>query len=386
MGIGDIIDQVRSGAEASREDVIAMLSAEGRDRELLFENARDVRDGKFGDKVFAYGFVYFSTYCHNNCTFCYFRRTNGIDRYRKTPEEIVDLALDLKEEGIDLVDLTMGEDDRMYGDGFSGLVDIVSRVHGLGVSVMVSPGAVGEEAMPRLKEAGADFFAVYQETYNRELYSRLRPEQDFDFRCNQRAWARAAGMLTEDGMMVGLGETVADRADAILAMCAGPCEQIRCMTFVPQAGTPLQNLEPTGSGMELKAIAAMRLLRPDRFIPATLDVEGVGGMKARLDAGASTITSIVVPRRHLAGVAQPEKDIESGARGVDHVFELVDGMGKKVASQRDFSAMLRRMKDAIPRRRLNTRSPHPRCGVPAGPYPAERGRPALLPRRSRTAG
>ena len=97
MGIGDIIDQVRSGAEASREDVIAMLSAEGRDRELLFENARDVRDGKFGDKVFAYGFVYFSTYCHNNCTFCYFRRTNGIDRYRKTPEEIVDLALDLKE-------------------------------------------------------------------------------------------------------------------------------------------------------------------------------------------------------------------------------------------------------------------------------------------------
>ena len=226
-------------------------------------------------------------------------------------------------------------------------MEIISGVKKLGISIMASPGAVKKEAMPKIKAAGADFYAVYQETHNRDLYSKLRLEQDFDFRYNQRVWAREAGMLTEDGMMVGLGESMEDRADAILTMGAEKCEQIRCMTFVPQAGTPLQTLEPMDSYMELKSIAVMRILFPDRFIPATLDVEGIEGMKSRLDAGASTITSIVVPHRHLAGVAQPEKDIESGGRSVQHVFDLVADMGKRIATQNEFRSMIDKLEERI---------------------------------------
>lgn len=347
LEVSDILDAVRNGATATSQDVVKLLSAEGREMEDLFAEAREVRDRQFGKHVFAYGFVYFSTYCHNNCTFCYYRRTNNIERYRKSPEEIISLAADLKDAGIDLVDLTMGEDERMYADDYSELLDIISGVRGLGISVMASPGAVSREAMSRIKAAGADFYAVYQETHNRDLYARLRLEQDFDFRYNQRMWAREAGMLTEDGMMVGLGETMEDRADAILTMGAEGCEQIRCMTFVPQAGTPLQNLEPMNSDMELKSIAVMRVLFPDRFIPATLDVEGIEGMKSRLDAGASTITSIVVPHRHLAGVAQPEKDIESGGRSVQNVFDLVSDMGKRIATQNEFRSMVDRLEERI---------------------------------------
>ena len=336
METSDIIDSIRNGNQASRDDIVKLLSVQGKDRDELFAEAREVRDRQFGDRVFAYGFVYFSTYCHNNCTFCYFRKSNSIDRYRKTPEEIIATAADLKDAGIDLVDLTMGEDDMMYKDNCAELLDIISGVRKLGISIMVSPGAVGKDAMRPIKEAGADFFAVYQETHNRDLYAKLRLNQDYDFRYNQRVWAREAGLLTEDGMMVGLGETMEDRADSILMMGEEKCEQIRCMTFVPQAGTPLQNLEPMDSEMELKSIAVMRLLFPDRFIPATLDVEGVQGMKSRLDAGASTITSIIVPHKHFAGVAQPEKDIESGVRSVQHVYDLVEDMGKKIATQNEF--------------------------------------------------
>ena len=347
LEISDILDAVRNGAQATSQDVVKLLSAEGREMEELFAEAREVRDRQFGKHVFAYGFVYFSTYCHNNCTFCYYRRTNSIDRYRKSPEEIISLAADLKDAGIDLVDLTMGEDEHMYADDYSGLLEIISGVKKLGISIMASPGAVKKEAMPKIKAAGADFYAVYQETHNRDLYSKLRLEQDFDFRYNQRVWAREAGMLTEDGMVVGLGESMEDRADAILTMGAEKCEQIRCMTFVPQAGTPLQTLEPMDSYMELKSIAVMRILFPDRFIPATLDVEGIEGMKSRLDAGASTITSIVVPHRHLAGVAQPEKDIESGGRSVQHVFDLVADMGKRIATQNEFRSMIDKLEERI---------------------------------------
>ncbi|AGI47498.1 Biotin synthase-related enzyme [Thermoplasmatales archaeon BRNA1] len=349
--VSDILGFIRAGGTADRSQIETLLNAEGKDKELLYENAREVRDRQFGDRVFAYGFVYFSTYCHNNCTFCYYRRTNQIDRYRKTPDEIVDLAMDLKEEGIDLVDLTMGEDDHMYADNYSELIDIVSRVSSLGINVMVSPGAVKQEAFPKLKEAGADFFAVYQETHNRELYDRLRLQQDFDFRYNQREWAHDAGMLAEDGLLVGVGETISDIADSIIKMGKQGCEQVRAMTFVPQAGTPLQDLTPVGSDRELKAIAVMRMLYPERFIPATLDVEGISGMKDRLDAGASTITSIVVPRRHLAGVAQPEKDIESGGRSVQHVFDLIDQMGKKIATQNEFSHIIADLEAKLARSR-----------------------------------
>ena len=104
--------------------------------EELFAEAREVRDRQFGKHVFAYGFVYFSTYCHNNCTFCYYRRTNSIDRYRKSPEEIISLAADLKDAGIDLVDLTMGEDEHMYADDYSELLEIISGVKKLGISIM----------------------------------------------------------------------------------------------------------------------------------------------------------------------------------------------------------------------------------------------------------
>ena len=38
-----------------------------------------------GDAVFLYGFVYFSTYCRNECAFCFYRADNDESpRYRKT--------------------------------------------------------------------------------------------------------------------------------------------------------------------------------------------------------------------------------------------------------------------------------------------------------------
>ena len=47
----------------------------------------------FGDAVFLYGFVYFSTYCRNECTFCLYRRGNAESpRYRKSIDEVVAIA------------------------------------------------------------------------------------------------------------------------------------------------------------------------------------------------------------------------------------------------------------------------------------------------------
>ena len=346
MRVAETIEKAKNSAGLSREEIIRLLSVK-REDELseLFSAAASVRDRMFGKKVFIYGFVYFSTHCRNNCAFCYYRRTNPLPRYRKTADEVLALSGSLRDAGINLVDLTMGEDPVMCADDYRGFLNIVRRVRDeVGIPIMVSPGAVPKDSFADLRDAGADWFACYQETYSRELFSRLRLEQDFDTRRDQKTWAKRAGMLTEDGMMVGLGETLEDRADSILRMGSAGCEQIRAMTFVPQKGTPMENMRPAEPLDELISIAVMRLLFPDRLIPASLDVEGIAGLKSRLDAGANVITSIVPPCEDLAGVAQHTLDINNGRRSVEHVMRMLDGMGRKAASNAEYESLLKKLK------------------------------------------
>ncbi|MDR2698111.1 MAG: methylornithine synthase PylB [Candidatus Methanoplasma sp.] len=346
MSVAEIIERAKGNAGISRDDIAELLSVR-RESDIaeLFSAARSVRDRVFGNKVFVYGFVYFSTFCRNNCAFCYYRRTNDLPRYRKTADEVLALSGSLKDAGINLVDLTMGEDPFMCAADYSEFLEIVRRVRDdVDISIMVSPGAVPEGSFSKFREAGADWFACYQETYNRDLFSRLRLEQDFDNRLNQKIWARKAGLLSEDGIMVGLGETLEDRADSIIKMGSLGCEQIRAMTFVPQKGTPMESMRPPEPLDELISIAVMRLLFPDRLIPASLDVEGIAGLKSRLDAGANVITSVVPPHEDLAGVAQHELDIDNGRRSVEHVLRMLDEMGKKAASNTEYEGLLRRLR------------------------------------------
>ncbi len=341
--IEDTIDRIRRGAAPVMKDVVELMSVTSEeDMETLFAAARDARDRVFGNRVFTYGFVYYSTHCKNDCNFCYFRRSNPhVERYRKPMEEVVQLAGALKDAGINLADLTTGEDPALYADGYRRLIDTISAVHDeVGISIMSSPGALPREVFPEIRAAGADWHACYQETYNRRLFESLRIHQSFDDRLNQKVWAMEAGLLAEDGMMIGLGEDAEDRADTILRMGGLGCAQIRAMTFVPQDGTPMSGFAALNSDEELKAIAVMRILFPDRLIPSSLDVEGVAGMTARLHAGANVITSIIPPARNLAGVAQHELDIENGNRSVDHVFEMLDEMGYRTATDSEYQSFL----------------------------------------------
>lgn len=90
---------------------------------------------------------------------------------------------------------------------FSPLLSMVSEIKkNTGLPVMVSPGVLPDDIMPLLRPAGADWFACYQEIYNRELFARIRPGQDY----NQRLRPR----------------------------------QIRAMSFVPQPGVPMKASRP----------------------------------------------------------------------------------------------------------------------------------------------
>lgn len=311
------------------------------DLELLFKTARDLRNIHFKNKIFLYGFLYISSYCRNNCNFCYYRVHNSTSiRYRKNESQILGAALSLAESGVHLIDLTMGEDPLFFTKkkGFEPIINIVKKIKdAVGLPIMVSSGVVPSKILKDLSNAGASWYACYQETHSPDLFNKLRPKQDFQKRLDIKYIANKHGLLTEEGILLGVGENTDDIINSFNIMGDIDADQVRGMSFVPQYGSPMEDFNPSDPLRELLVISCMRLLFPDKLIPASLDVEGLEGLKARLDAGANVVTSIVPPYSGLAGVAQNSLDIDNARRTTDKVIEVLDKLNLSVASHDLFS-------------------------------------------------
>lgn len=344
--IEGILHRLESEIAPGPEDIRCLLAIEDSvQKEKLFAVARNRREHFFGNRIFLYGFIYFSTYCKNDCRFCHYRRTNHeILRYRKTEEEIVEISHRLKDAGIHLIDLTMGEDpqyEEASPDGGDGLIRLVSLVKSTtGLPIMVSPGVVQDWRLAALASAGADWYACYQETHSRRLYDRLRTGQNFFARLQSKTKAKEHGMLIEEGIMTGVGETLEDRVQSIEMMRQLDADQIRVMTFVPQVNTPMSLISYQGREQELVILAVLRLVFPERLIPASLDIDGLDGLKDRLDAGANVITSMVEPSKGLAGVANHSLDIENARRTPDAVTPILHACGLEKATQQQYAEWL----------------------------------------------
>ena len=335
-----ILEKAEAGDFLPEPEVVRLLSlSRPEEKDALFAAARRTRSRHTGDRVFLYGFLYLSTYCRNDCLFCFYRRSNADSlRYRKSHDGIVEAAGKLAESGVHLIDLTMGEDPAYFhAHGFEKLADLVASVaKATGLPVMISPGLVDGEVLARLKQSGASWYACYQETHSRSRFEEIRPGQDFDSRLKGKRTARSLGLLTEDGMLSGLGESPAEVARTLTAMGDLETDQLRVMSFVPQKGTPLSGHPPGDPGDEMKIIAVLRLLYPDRLIPASLDIGGLEGLRGRLDAGANVITSLVPPGEGLAGVAQSSLDIDDARRTVGSVLPVLRDCGLAPATKEEY--------------------------------------------------
>jgi len=342
--VEDICGRAVDGHPPTTDELERLLRIDSPESaEPLFGAARELRRRHFGDAVFLYGFVYFSTYCRNRCAFCLYRNGNEASpRYRKSQDEVVAICRDLAASDVNLLDLTMGEDPLTHDSGdYRPLFEMIAAVREeTDLPIMISPGVVPDEALQAMRAAGADFYACYQETHTRALYERLRVGQDYRERAVARDNARGAGLLVEDGMLTGVGDSVADRARSIDTMRRDGDDQVRIMTFVPQTGTPMSNVSMPSCFNELLAIAAMRLAMPEAFSPASLDVEGFAGLKPRLDAGANVVTSIVPPRTGLCGVSNSELDVEEGRRTAAAVREALAPIGLRQATNDEFGAWI----------------------------------------------
>ncbi|UCB47551.1 MAG: methylornithine synthase PylB [Spirochaetota bacterium] len=336
-----ILDKAYNRQVISDDEVKFLLGLnDEKDLAALYLTARDLKQRYFSNKLFLYGFVYFSTYCRNDCAFCFYRESNGSSRrYRKTVSEAVGSAYRLADSGVHLIDLTMGEDP-FYLQSESGLKKLESLVTQVKsttkLPVMISPGLLSVEYLSALSKAGADWYACYQETHNRELFSRLRLGQDYDRRFLAKQQARETGLLIEEGILTGVGESRSDIVTSMKVMKETGAQQLRVMSFNPQAGTPMSDHPTPNRFQEFKIIALMRLLFPQKLIPASLDIDGVKNLKYRLDAGANVITSLIPPLSGFSGVSQVELDINEGYRSVDGVKHVIDESELEIAPASEY--------------------------------------------------
>lgn len=342
-----LIGEALEGRLLEEEEISSLLQLDDEESlSELFKAARESRSAFFGNKIYLYGFIYYSNWCRNSCIFCNYRSANHlVKRYRKTTEEIVDAAVDLARSGVHLLDLTMGEDPHFYQseDKEEILTGIIRTIREkVDLPLMISPGVVSRSLLSALKKEGTEWYACYQETHNRELFAGLRPGQDYDLRMEMKRFAKKLGFLIEEGLLTGVGESSSDIARSLLIMDELGAQQVRVMSFVPQKGTPLEHSPRPDVSGELKIIAIMRLLYPDRLIPASLDVDGINGLNARIAAGANVVTSLIPPNSGLMGVSNSTLEVDQGYRTAAQVKYELAKAGMQAAGPGDYREWLSR--------------------------------------------
>ncbi len=334
-------EKIIEGFQLSDDNLRALLSLESKDDlEKLYYVARKVRNHYFGNRVFLNCFIYFTTHCKNQCAFCYYNCKNEINRYRLTKDEIKEICKALKGAGFHMIDLTMGEDPYYYEDPgrFVELVQMVKEE--LRLPIMISPGVMDNTTLLKAREKGANFLALYQETYDLDLYQRLRVGQSFEGRVNARRFAKEQGYCIEDGILTGVGNDIESTILSLRGMKTNNPDMVRVMTFLPQEGTPLSGFIEKSNLSELKIISILRLMFPECLIPASLDLEGIDGMVHRLNAGANIVTSILPSDSRLEGVANYDRDLEERDRDILSVIKRLESMGMEPAQQAEFEAFL----------------------------------------------
>ncbi len=333
--------KVIKGFEFTDSDLEELLKL-SKDEELekLFYVSRKIRNYYFGNKVFLYSFIYYSTYCKNKCTFCYYNESNSITRYRLSTSDIIKTINVLKNEGIHMIDMTMGEDPYYHSNPVK-LVDLIKAVKKeTNLPLMISPGVIDSCVLKEIHDIGANFYALYQETYDPMLYKKLRIGQSYQKRIDARNAAKNIGFLIEDGILTGIESSVKSLVVSLRGLQKSNPDMVRSMTFVPQPGTPFENKGQNTNKMELKIISILRLLFPDRLIPASLDLEGIHGMVSRLDAGANVVTSILPNNSKLEGVVNYDRDFEVRERSAKNVISKLEHIGLRPAPQSDFNRII----------------------------------------------
>jgi len=204
--------------------------------------------------------------CPEDCGYCsqsaHFK--TGLETEALLPEaEIVEKAREAKAAGA--TRFCMGAAWRSVPNDqrFEAMLGAISGVADLGIEVCCTLGMATEEQLRRMKHAGLTAYNHNLDT-SREHYGQVIGTRTYDDRLQTIRAARRAGVQVCCGGILGMGESLRDRA-ALLAelACFEPHpESVPINLLVPIPGTPLEHAKPVPFEEFLRVVATARILMP----------------------------------------------------------------------------------------------------------------------------
>ena len=149
------------------------------------------------------------------------------------------------------------------GEAFDRVLDMVRGVRALGMEACATLGMLKASQAEQLKEAGLTAYNHNLDT-SPEFYPSIVSTRSYNDRLKTLKAVRAAGLQLCCGGIIGMGETVRDRASLlrVLASFDPHPESVPVNALVPVEGTPLGQRERMASVDFVRMIATARIVLP----------------------------------------------------------------------------------------------------------------------------
>src|SRR6478672_3628050 len=284
------------GAALDVEEASVLLAATGADLDRLCAAAATVRDagllaaGRPG--VVTYSpkvFIPVTTLCRDRCHYCTFVESPGqLDRAGHamflSPDEIVEIARQGAELGCTEALFTLGDrpEDRwpearewLDAEGYDSTLAYVRAMairvlEETGLLPHLNPGVMSWEEMNRLKPVSPSM-GMMLETTSRRLFETKgaahygSPDKDPAVRMRVLEDAGRLSIPFTTGLLVGIGETLRERAETILALRAtarayGAVQEVIVQNFRAKPDTAMRHADDLGLDEYRAAIAVTRLV------------------------------------------------------------------------------------------------------------------------------
>ena len=281
-------------------DILHIITTEDQSEiESILEQARKVRETHYGKSVFIRGLIEFTNYCKNDCYYCGIRFSNSnLERYRLSPEEILDCCRAGDKYGIKTFVLQGGEDPYFTGNKIAEIVSAI-RHEFPNHAITLSAGERSLSDYELFSLKGANRYLLRHETASEEHYKKLHPHymkltdrKQCLFNLKKIGWQTGAGFMV--GSPFQKPEYLLE--DIRFLEQLQP-QMVGIGPFIPQKDTPFGK-KPAGSiQLCLKMLALVRILLPKALLPATTAMETIApnGWELALKAGANVIMPNLSP-------------------------------------------------------------------------------------------
>ena len=296
LALEEAFERAAAGEPLAAEHAEALLNTPARNRDRLLNLATDIRNqglarvGRAGMVTYSRKvFVPLTTLCRDRCHYCVFVDTpNQLLAANKpmfmSPEQVLAVVKQGAVLGCKEALLTLGDrpeqrwpEARAWLDqhGYSSTLDYLGQIARLitaetGMLVHLNPGVMTAAEMRALRPV-APSMGMMLETTSRRLFSEPgqvhygSPDKDPQLRLRVIEDAGALRIPFTTGVLVGIGETVRDRAESLIALRDaharhGHLQEIIVQNFRAKPRTAMRNAPDASSEEYLRAVATARLV------------------------------------------------------------------------------------------------------------------------------